>query len=143
MSARFVQLDAALLVEVGAEWDLGISPDKLAPAALAHGWGMIEGAEVLGAGGVVPLPIAGHGRAWLIATPAARRRHLALARRFAGRWFATLLEDGAFSRLEATVPVRFPAGCRFASGLGFALEGVMRHYGPDGADHHLLARVAP
>jgi hypothetical protein len=45
-------------------------------------------------------------------------------------------------RVQLTVPTFDARGCLFAKAMGFEVEGRMEKYGPDGADHHLFARVA-
>lgn len=44
-------------------------------------------------------------------------------------------------RIQATVRTDFPAGIKYAEGLGFVREGLMRKYGPDGSDRYLYALV--
>lgn len=44
-------------------------------------------------------------------------------------------------RIEATTEASFPQGCRWLELLGFEREGLMRAYGPDGADHYRFARI--
>jgi RimJ/RimL family protein N-acetyltransferase len=46
-------------------------------------------------------------------------------------------------RIEATVQAGFDPGCRLMDLLGFEREGLMRCYGPDGADHYRYAKVSP
>lgn len=46
-------------------------------------------------------------------------------------------------RIEASVEVGFGQGCRLAHYLGFAVEGVLKAYGPDGKDHFMYALVKP
>jgi hypothetical protein len=54
---------------------------------------------------------------------------------------ARVLAGADFRRVEATGRVGFDAAHRWFSLLGFDAEGVMRGYGPDGADHVRYARV--
>lgn len=44
-------------------------------------------------------------------------------------------------RLQISVDTTHTAALRWAEHLGFNLEGRMKFYGPDGADHYLLART--
>jgi hypothetical protein len=46
-------------------------------------------------------------------------------------------------RIEATVLAGFKPGCRWMDLLGFEREGLMRCYGPDGADYYRYAKVSP
>ena len=66
----------------------------------------------------------------------------------AGPYMTTLTRAGRrlmaiadLRRIEATTPVDFLAGCRWLKVLGFQLEGTMRRFAPDGADHLLYSRV--
>lgn len=51
------------------------------------------------------------------------------------------LQCSGYSRLQFTVREGYPRAERWAEGLGFEKEGVMRKYGPDQASHFLYARV--
>lgn len=53
------------------------------------------------------------------------------------------LDNCGIRRIEATVDVGFPEGCRWMKMLGFEIEGHMKAYRPDGADVLLYARVRP
>lgn len=45
-------------------------------------------------------------------------------------------------RIQATVLVGFTRAIRYIEALGFAREGVLRKYGPNGSDYYLYAKVA-
>jgi RimJ/RimL family protein N-acetyltransferase len=57
-----------------------------------------------------------------------------------GMLAAEIKEHGIW-RIQATVRTDFPAGIKYAEGLGFVREGLMRKYGPDGSDRYLYALV--
>lgn len=57
--------------------------------------------------------------------------------------FRATLQSHGRHRVEMTVPSNFGPGCRLALMLGFAVEGLMKSYGPDGSDHLLYAQVLP
>lgn len=44
-------------------------------------------------------------------------------------------------RIQFEVRATYSMGCRWAESLGMQREGLMRKWGPDGADHYLYARV--
>lgn len=51
------------------------------------------------------------------------------------------LDGGPFRRIEANVRSDFAPGIRWANMMGFEMEGLMKQYSPNGADHYLYARV--
>ena len=55
----------------------------------------------------------------------------------------TVLDRSAIRRIETAVDSGFAAGERWAAMLGFAREGRMRAYLPNGDDAELYARVQP
>lgn len=46
-------------------------------------------------------------------------------------------------RIQWEVKADYEMGCRWAESLGLKREGLMKAWGPDGADHYLYARVNP
>jgi RimJ/RimL family protein N-acetyltransferase len=52
-----------------------------------------------------------------------------------------LLSLRSFRRIEASTEADFKQGCRWLEMLDFQSEGLMRKYGPDGADHIRYARI--
>jgi len=44
-------------------------------------------------------------------------------------------------RLQTSVKAEFKQGVRFATWLGFEIEGLKKNYGPDGSDYYQLARI--
>ena len=50
-------------------------------------------------------------------------------------------DAGPWRRIEAAVASDFRAGHRLIRMLGFAFEGRMRAYSPDGVDHDLYSKV--
>ena len=145
MSLRFVPLTSELLAWAAAEEaDAGsralLTPEVLAvylPRPPGYGEAMLGRGRVLAAGGLVPL-WPERAIAWLMLSPHAtvREKALALRRVQAG------LARAPFRRVEMQVRTTEPWCRRFAARLGFAEEGVMRAYDPDGRDYGLFARVA-
>lgn len=101
--------------------------------AAGPGWG----AKPLACGGLEPQ---GHGRfaAWLYASDLSPRGWVMIKRAFRG----LIAETGA-RRVEVTVRADGPvkAGVFAELDLGLRFEGVLRGWGPDGADYHLHAGV--
>ena len=52
-----------------------------------------------------------------------------------------LATSNNIKRLQTAVRADFGIGIRFAKWLGFTNEGLMKHYGFDGADHYRMARI--
>lgn len=52
-----------------------------------------------------------------------------------------LLSLRSFRRIQASTEADFKQGCRWLEMLDFQSEGLMRKYGPDGADHIRYARI--
>jgi hypothetical protein len=118
------------------EHDLSGQPlfSGLRPEGVA--WTLKDGpalwAPVLACGGLSPL---GHDRwaAWLFASPLDRRGWVKVAHAFRG-----LTVEVRARRVEANVRADADPGVmRFAERLGLSHEGLMKGYGPDGADYHL------
>lgn len=140
---RFIPLDPALLAAIAPRDPgmIGMLDDPgAATRACALGWGMIDGGYTIGGGGVLP-QWRGRAIAWLAPSIFARPRHLAIAARFAVKWFDTLQEHDEFRRIEAVVPLTDMRRCRFLSRLGFLPEGPKWRYGPDGLDYYEYSRV--
>lgn len=145
--SRFVPLDATLLRLIVPRRDHLVTTEWLAdPDEVARvtqhglGWAMLEGGYVIGAGGIAPVWF-GRAVVWLLPGENTEPRHLVVAYRFIRRWLDALQEFPAFRRIEAAVRFDFAEGHRFARGLGFRHEGLMRFWGPDGTSHHLYARL--
>lgn len=91
--------------------------------------------EVVGCAGVVMLS-AQRGHAWALVGEAAPAVFVAVHRAV-----GAFLDGLALRRVETAVDSDFAAGHRWARMLGFAREGRMRGYTPDGRDADLYARV--
>jgi RimJ/RimL family protein N-acetyltransferase len=52
-----------------------------------------------------------------------------------------LAKTNNIKRLQTAVRTDFGIGIRFAKWLGFTNEGLMKHYGFDGADHYRFSRI--
>lgn len=91
--------------------------------------------RIVAVGGVAQIGL--HGFAWACFDKGSGRyfiRFIRIMRR--------MLEIAALPRIEATVECDFMEGCRMLGILGFAFEGRMAKYGPQGEDHFRYARVA-
>ena len=52
-----------------------------------------------------------------------------------------LAKNNKLKRIQTAVKADSDTAIRFAERLGFKREGLMKNYGPDGADHYLYAKV--
>lgn len=93
--------------------------------------------RVLAIGGITRMH-EGVGEVWGLLAPAIHAHPIFLHK--AGR---RLVAAGhTYRRLQATAAARDLRACRWLARLGFEREGLMRAFGPDGADHVRYARVA-
>ena len=120
---------------------LGHEPTAQAAACTApnRAQAMLDGGRVMGAAGVMEV-WPGRGYAWLLPGLWMERRHFVLAVAECRRAMLAL-ETAGMWRIECTVLSGQAARARFVERMGFVLEGTMRCFGPDGADHDLWARL--
>jgi len=77
---------------------------------------------------------------WSVSSPEIEKYPVFYTR--TSRMFLRLYHDlFGIRRYQCAVRCDFKSGQRWAEALGFTSEGIMRGYGPDGADHFLYARV--
>lgn len=95
--------------------------------------------EIIACGGVVIL-WRGVGEAWGLTT-----KHVDRYRIFYYKNTKLLIESIAQSfnlhRVQATVPVGHEPAARFIMRMGFAREGLLRKFGPDGSDFIMFGRL--
>lgn len=94
-----------------------------------------DGESIVLCGGVLPTGPK-QGVLWALLSAQAGQHMLFLHR--ATRRF---IEIEPLRRLEASVEVGFPAGCRWLELLGFQYEGPLNAFGPHGEDHVRYARI--
>lgn len=82
----------------------------------------------------------GVGEGWLILTPEGRERPFVTYREIRKRFYQAASELG-LRRIQATVRADFEQGCQLVERLGLEVEGLLREYGADGADHWVYARI--
>jgi len=100
----------------------------------------IDGAEVLGCAGVVPL-WPGVGQAWAIFSDQLLSRPVTLTRS-TERALDRIAAERDLHRIQATVRDGHACGARWLSFLGFELEGLLVNYGPGGAgDYWMYGRT--
>ena len=111
--------------------------------ALLRGAGvaLVVAGDVVAAAGVCPI-WEGAGQMWMRTGVLARNHPYALARA-ARRFVDAARESLGLRRLQATVKADNAVAVRFIQWLGFAPEGLLRAYGPEGADYVMYARLAP
>lgn len=145
---RFVPLDRTLMA-----WAAHLAGERLAheltqarPEMLDHmaassgGEVMLDGGELIGAGGVM-LHWAGRAEAWLMLRPDATPRQRIAALRRCQKRLAALQRAREYRRIEMYVPLDVPWRRRFAEVLGMELEAVCRKWCPRGHDFCLYSRI--
>ena len=94
-----------------------------------------DGDRILICGGIARIT-ADNGVCWALLSAQAGRHMTWL--HFAVKRFLTI---NPWRRLEATVEENFKDGCRWVELLGFAYEGKMLKYGPNGENHLRYSRT--
>lgn len=92
-----------------------------------------------GIGGITPM-WPGVANAWFGPTPLARRYPLALCE-VARRAMDQARANNHLHRIECQVWAAHPTSHHWVRFLGFAREGLLRKYGPNGEDYVMYARV--
>ncbi|HEU0070940.1 MAG TPA: hypothetical protein VFS04_06575 [Alphaproteobacteria bacterium] len=108
-------------------------------ADIGPAWTAVADGRVLGCAGIVPL-WRGVGAGWLYAADEMRRYPVALHRTVL-RGIAAAEVGLGLHRLQISVHEDFAASLAWVVRLGFACEGAMPGYGPNGDNYIRYARV--
>ena len=103
------------------------------------GYTLLWNDEVIAVGGVHMMWF-GVGEGWLLVSPEAMKRPIALAR-YTKRLLHDIMSETQVRRVQASVHVDDNRAYLFAEWLGFENEGIMRKFGVEGDDYTRLARV--
>lgn len=103
------------------------------------GYTLEQGNEILAVGGVHIMWF-GVGEAWLLVSPKALEKPVALAR-YSKQLLNAIVGKTDIRRIQASVHCDDERAFQFANWLGFDYEGKMRKYGVEGDDYYRLARV--
>jgi hypothetical protein len=98
-----------------------------------HGLAYLEGGEIHAVAGIVPL-WEGVGEAWAIPTKHIGKRKIVIGRHFKNT-FHMVANDLKMRRVQAAVKVGYKEAHNLARFVGMTEEGLMKKYGPDGADY--------
>lgn len=145
--SRLVKLDQLLLaIAVEQERDAVTAEyacrDAFAAQALSGpSFALIDGGELVGAGGLVP-HWPGRAEGWWLTSKWARPRQLVRAVHLAREFLDRCQRDPAFRRIEMFVRAEAHWAFSFVEALGFHLEGVLKAWDPIGRDMLLCARIA-
>lgn len=148
MSPRLVPMDRFLLDQlIAVERDPMTaemcSGDGFAQRALAVSglsYAMLDGAELIGGGGLVPM-WPGRAEAWQLTSRHARPRQLVRGVAMAAHVLDARQRDPSFRRIEAYVRCDQVWALSFIAGLGFAREGRLAAWDPGGRDVWICSRV--
>lgn len=105
-----------------------------------HSWSGAANGEIVGSAGVIE-QWPGRALCWALLGRNIRTRDFLRVHNKVGEVLVRVHREGT-RRIETSVDAAFDAGHRWVRALGFAPEGLMRSYSPDGRDHVLYARVA-
>ena len=105
-----------------------------------HSWTALYKGRMACFFGIYPL-WSGVAEAWMLTTPVVEG-HAVKMLRGAIRYFDIAMADLKLRRLQITVNGNDGLAIRYANALKFRREGLLIGYGPDGADHEMLARYA-
>ena len=81
----------------------------------------------------------GVGEGWMLTTNQVATAPVSLTRG-AYRYFNLIATDMVLRRLQLTVNVENDLAVRWADALQFTPEGLLKNYGPDGANYRMYAR---
>jgi len=95
----------------------------------------VDGDQVIACAGIVDLH-GGRGHAWAMFSARALAQFKTIH-----RVVLAVLAAAPWRRIEMAVDCEHASACRWAQRLGFACEGRMRAYTPDGRDSFLYARI--
>tara|TARA_R110000765_G_scaffold107257_5_gene198033 strand:+ start:201 stop:665 length:465 start_codon:yes stop_codon:yes gene_type:complete len=108
-------------------------------ALLGHSVSVIRNGHLLGSGGIFPV-WDGMGEAWVL--PAANvKKNKKVFVKLIRENMERLSDEYGFRRIQATARADAPIAQRFLEFLGFEREGLLRAYGPDGANHVLFSKI--
>ena len=100
--------------------------------------GMLDN-KPIAAGGVFPL-WDGVAEGWVLATKEINAYPIKFSKVIKLRT-EMMLKNNNFKRLQTSVKADCAVAIRFAKFLGLKEEGLMKNYGPDGADFYRFARI--
>lgn len=79
------------------------------------------------------------GECWFL-VPVESRHGLVISRHLY-RMLEIIIRNNGFNRLQSFIIEGFSDGVKLVERLGFALEGTLKKYGPNGENMHLYARI--
>tara|TARA_B110000503_G_scaffold114183_1_gene171556 strand:- start:84 stop:530 length:447 start_codon:yes stop_codon:yes gene_type:complete len=123
--------------------ELYLKPEHKKYAKFVENIGMsftgLANGKPIAAGGIYIL-WDGVAEGWVMATSEIWQHKIYFALQFKKRT-EILLKSTKIKRLQTSVKADFDLGQKFAEFLGLEKEGLMKNYGPDGADYYRYARI--
>lgn len=126
--------DTEAIGALGADQSWAVACAEAGPAITIF----VDGKPIAAAGVAVLWP--GVGEAWTIVTPRAENAKLAF-HKAVRRSLDDVQNHLPLSRVQAVVRADYERSQRWIERLGFANEGLMKNYGPEGADYYRYGRV--
>lgn len=130
-----LRADHAAYVRALGKWDAGVAPSLVRSGGIA----LVATEGVVACAGV-SMFWEGVGQLWMRTGELAEQYPHALAKR-AKNFVRSTEECLRLKRLQAVVLVENEVARRFICWLGFQAEGLLRNYGPEGADYIMFAKV--
>jgi len=99
-----------------------------------HGFAYMEDGTIYAVAGIFPL-WEGCGEAWVIPTRVVKNRRIPVSRHLKKTLARLGFEELKMHRVQSAVKVDFKEAHKLARFVGFKEEGLMKSYGPEGADY--------
>ena len=138
---ELVKFESGHILEVETDFDFPTSARKsISEYSLTDGYSLKNGETIVACAGV-SIMWKGVAEGWLIMSRHAYKYPVSIARYTEGL-FDGIMERNELRRIQASVNCNDVKSVKFADWLGFEYEGIMKNFGPDGADYFRYARVA-
>ena len=104
-------------------------------AALHDAWTGIENGHIIAAAGFIPM-WDGVAECWFIGSDRIQTRIKSVV-----KTTKDIMSKAPYARMHANVKADWMQAIRFAEFLGFKKEGLMKKFGPEGADYIVMGRI--
>jgi RimJ/RimL family protein N-acetyltransferase len=138
---ELIKFEGGHILEVETDFDFPTSARKaIGEHSVLDGYSLKKGNDILACAGV-SIMWQGVAEGWLIMSRHAYKYPVSIAR-YTDGLFEGIMKRNNLRRIQASVNCNDEKSVKFANWLGFEYEGIMKKFGPDGADYFRYARVA-